>query len=106
MPDTTLLRLVIDRIAASPPADGVADLVLAAFAGAGAVNDALAGEVGSVVKPAAVAKPKAPATVFLTSIEVEGAMRDEASRTHVYSKNGVLTVSLRCVILVPSLRRR
>jgi energy-coupling factor transporter ATP-binding protein EcfA2 len=72
MPDTTLLGLVIERIASTPPTEGAADLVLAAFDGAKAVDDALAGEVGSVVKPAAAAQPKPPAAVFLNSIEVEG----------------------------------
>ncbi len=72
MPDTTLLGLVIDRIASTPPADGAADLVLAAFDGSKAVDDALGGEAGPVVKPPAGVQPKVPAAVFLNSIEVEG----------------------------------
>jgi ABC-type Mn2+/Zn2+ transport system ATPase subunit len=71
MPDAALLSLVVDRIETHAPADGAADLILAAFQGADAVDAALIGEPSAVasVDEGAV---KAPSAVYLTAIEVEG----------------------------------
>src|SRR5580698_10612975 len=73
MPDTALLGLVVDRIDANPPAPGAADLVLAAFQGADAVDTTLRGEDGSSAASATkTAKTAPPSGVYLTAIEVEG----------------------------------
>ena len=71
MPDAALLSLVVDRIETHAPADGAADLILAAFQGADVVDAALAGEFAA---PASVDEGavKAPSAVYLTAIEVEG----------------------------------
>jgi ABC-type Mn2+/Zn2+ transport system ATPase subunit len=73
MPDTALLGLVVDRIDAHPPAPGAADLVLAAFQGADAVDATLRGEETSAATAATqIAATAAPSAVYLTAIEVEG----------------------------------
>jgi ABC-type Mn2+/Zn2+ transport system ATPase subunit len=73
MPDSALLGLVVDRITTTPPSDGAADLILAAFQGADALAAALLGEGASVATPGPVVAAAAPpAAVYLTSIEVEG----------------------------------
>jgi energy-coupling factor transporter ATP-binding protein EcfA2 len=73
MPDAALLGLVVDRIDSSPPADGAADLILAAFQGADSVDVVLRGEPGSVATPATRGVSRAVrSAVYLTAIEVEG----------------------------------
>ncbi len=71
MPDAALLGLVVERIETHVPADGAADLILAAFQGADAVDAALIGE-SSAVASVDEGSAKAPSAVYLTAIEVEG----------------------------------
>jgi energy-coupling factor transporter ATP-binding protein EcfA2 len=76
MADAALTRLVVDRLAASPPpVDGADGLVLAAFQGADAVRDSLAGgehatggEARRAREPAAPPPPRS----FLAALEVQG----------------------------------
>lgn len=73
MPDAALLGLVVERIESHSPADGAADLILAAFQGADAVDAALRGDHGAAAKVEAQAAETAPpSAVYLTAIEVEG----------------------------------
>ncbi len=72
MPDAALLGLVIDRIETHAPADGAADLILAAFQGPDAVDAALRGEVSGALTSVAQRAVEAPAAVYLAAIEVEG----------------------------------
>ncbi len=73
MSDTALLGLVVGRIDADPPPPGAADLILAAFQGADAVDATLRGEGGSAGTSATqIAKAVVPSAVYLTAIEVEG----------------------------------
>jgi ABC-type Mn2+/Zn2+ transport system ATPase subunit len=71
MPDAALLSLVADRIETHLPADGAADLILAAFQRPDVVDAALRGE-SSAVASVAEGAVKAPSAVYLTAIEVEG----------------------------------
>jgi hypothetical protein len=72
MPDAALLGLVIDRLETHAPADGAADLILAAFDGAGAVDAALHGEASGAPPSVAQRAAEAPSAVYLAAIEVEG----------------------------------
>ena len=72
MPDAALLGLVIDRLETHAPADGAADLILAAFDGAGAVDAALHGEASGAPPSVAQRAAGAPSAVYLAAIEVEG----------------------------------
>ncbi len=72
MPDTALLALVVDRLAAEPPADGTADVVLASFQDAAAVDAALRGDTVPATVLARDAVTRRPPATYLTSIEVEG----------------------------------
>src|ERR1700733_6362002 len=71
MPDAALLSLVVDRIETHDPADGAADLILAAFQVPDAIDAALRGE-SSPVTSVDDGGVKAPSAVYLTAIEVEG----------------------------------
>jgi ABC-type Mn2+/Zn2+ transport system ATPase subunit len=73
MPDRALLGLVVDRLETHSPPHGVADLVLAAFQGADALDSALRGEHdAALTNEAEAAADAAPSAVYLTAIEVEG----------------------------------
>ncbi len=72
MPDAALLGLVVDRIETHSPADGAADLILAAFHGSDAVDAALRGEASGALISVAQSVVAAPAAVYLAAIEVEG----------------------------------
>ena len=73
MPDRALLGLVVERIESHSPTDGAAELILAAFQGADAVDAALRGDHGAAAIVAAqAAAPAPPSAVYLTAIEVEG----------------------------------
>ncbi len=73
MPDAALLGLVVDRIEAHPPADGAAELVLAAFQGPDWIDAVLRGEVGPESQSRVQGGVhRARAAVYLTAIEVEG----------------------------------
>ena len=73
MPDAALLGLVVERIESLSPADGAAELILAAFEGADAVDAAFRGDHGvAAIAAAQVAATAPPSAVYLTAIEVEG----------------------------------
>ena len=73
MPDRALLGLVVDRLETLSPPHGAANLVLAAFQGADAVDSALRGEHdAALTNEAEAAADAAPSAVYLTAIEVEG----------------------------------
>ncbi len=72
MADAALLGLVVDRLEAHAPADGVSDLILAAFQGSDAVDAALRGASSVASTSVAQIAVKAPSAVYLTGILVEG----------------------------------